>query len=210
MDAEIQRFTSDALRAGNARAEIADALRKAGWSPGEIEAALGRYADLDFPVPVPKARPYPSAKDVFTYLTLFVALYGSAYSLGVVAFELINRAFPDPLFAQPYAGSGFDRMRWHLAILIVVFPIFLFTFVAVSRSLARDPSKRRSRIRHWLTYLTLFAAGIVLALDLATLVYNALGGELTTRFLLKIGTVALIAGSIVGFFVTDVRREERT
>lgn len=207
MDAEIQRFTADALRAGKSKPEIKQALQSAGWASPEIDAALALYIDYDFPVPVPRAQPYLSARDVFVYLTLFATLYASAYSLGSVIFELINRAFPDPLFTGPY--YLFDRLRWQLSILVVVFPVFLFTFMRVSRALAADPSRRRSRIRRWLTYLTLFLAGVVLAVDVAVLVYNALGGELTVRFLLKIATVAAIAGGVAGYFVTDIRREDR-
>ena len=41
-----------------------------------------------------------------------------------------------------------------------------------------------------------------------TLVYNLLGGEITTRFLLKVLIVAFIAGSVFWYYLTDVRREE--
>ena len=44
--------------------------------------------------------------------------------------------------------------------------------------------------------------------DVTTLVYNALGGELTIRFLLKIVTVALIAGTAFVYYLRDLRRDE--
>ena len=58
-------------------------------------------------------------------------------------------------------------------------------------------------------YLTLFVAAGVLIGDLTTLVYNVLGGELTVRFLLKVATVAAIAGAIFSHYLLDLRREER-
>lgn len=66
-----------------------------------------------------------------------------------------------------------------------------------------------SRPRKWLTYLTLFVAGAFLVGDAATLVYNALGGELTIRFVLKVATIAIIAGGIFTFFLSEMRKDER-
>lgn len=80
---------------------------------------------------------------------------------------------------------------------------------SVTRTIARDPTKRASRPRKWLTYLTLFVAGVALVGDLVVLVYNVLGGELTVRFILKVLTVAVIGGGIFTFFLSDMRKEER-
>jgi uncharacterized membrane protein YraQ (UPF0718 family) len=74
---------------------------------------------------------------------------------------------------------------------------------------ARDPLKRLSPVRRWLTYLTLFLAATALTGDMITLVYNALGGELSLRFALKVLVVAAIAGSIFSYYLLDLRREER-
>ena len=41
------------------------------------------------------------------------------------------------------------------------------------------PDEAHSKVRRWLTYLTLFASACALIGDVTTLVYNALGGELT-------------------------------
>jgi hypothetical protein len=45
--------------------------------------------------------------------------------------------------------------------------------------------------------------------DLTTLVYNALAGELTSRITLKALVVILIAGAVFGYYLLDLRREER-
>jgi hypothetical protein len=64
-------------------------------------------------------------------------------------------------------------------------------------------------VRKWLTYATLFIAASVLVADLSTLVFNLLGGELTMRFLLKVATVGIIAGAVFGYYLWDMRKEER-
>jgi hypothetical protein len=50
---------------------------------------------------------------------------------------------------------------------------------------------------------------IALAGDMIVLVYNVLGGESSVRFLLKVLVAAVIAGSIFGYYLWDMRREER-
>ncbi len=66
----------------------------------------------------------------------------------------------------------------------------------IARDIAADPNKRYSKVRRWLTYLTLFFASGIIIGDVITLLYNLLGGEITIRFLLKALVVAFIAGTV--------------
>ena len=142
------------------------------------------------------------------YLILFTTLYISAFNLGHLLFQFINRAFPDP--SAPAALARYSRyaIRWSVASLIVAFPIFLYMSHILNRAIERDPGKRASKIRKWLTYMTLFITASFMIGDLIALVYNFLGGELTLRFVLKVLTVAIIAGSIFGYYRWDLRHEE--
>ena len=212
MNGELVEFTRRALAAGKGREEISDILRRAGWAEPDIKAAIDAFAEVTFSIPVPRPKPYLSAREVFVYLILFTALYASAYSLGSLLFELINRTFPDPLDIQSsyFIRNSDDSIRWNISMMLVTFPLFYFTFRAVTRELAKNPLKRASRPRKWLTYLTMFIAGVSLVGDIAVLIYNMLGGELTIRFLLKFATIAIIAGGIFAYFLQDMRKEEET
>ena len=75
-------------------------------------------------------------------------------------------------------------------------------------TLRKDPGRRLSRVRQSLTYLTLFVGAAILIGVVTSIVYNLLGGELTVRFALKVLTVGTIAGSLFGYFLRDVRKEE--
>ena len=210
MSAQLIDFTGRALAAGVGRAQIAETLRQAGWAEHDINAALGAFADVSFPVPVPRPKPYLSAREVFVYLILFAALFAAAYAVGALLFELIDRAFPEALQNQTYwRHFSDDRIRWHISVIVIAFPLFFLTFRSVMRAIASDPTKRESRPRKWLTYLTLFVAGVALLGDMTALVYNVLGGGLTVRFFLKVLTVAVIGGGIFAFFLNDMRKEER-
>lgn len=206
---DLEIFVRDALLRGQSRAAVEAALEQAGWPREQVRDALDAYADVAFAVPVPRPRPYLSAREAFLYLVLFATLYVSAYHLGSLLFDLINRALPDPADRQYEFMRLGSSMRWSVASLLVAFPVFLFVARMLARELARNPVKRLSAVRRWLTYMTLFlAAGIVIG-DLIATVYNVLGGELTLRFALKVLVVGAIAGTVFAWYLQDLRREER-
>ncbi len=204
---ELVRFVARSLEQGIERDAIANALEKAGWQRDDIDAAIGGFAEVEFPLAVPRPRPYLSAWEVFIYLILFVTLYASAFSLGDLVFDFIDRALPDPLERRTDIAF-LDTIRTSLSVLIVTFPLFLIAFRHVTRAIAGDPTKRGSRPRKWLTYGTLFIAAVALISDVSTLVYNVLGGEFTLRFGLKVATVAVLAGGIFSYFLIDMKRDE--
>jgi hypothetical protein len=137
-------------------------------------------------------------------------LYTAAYNLGSLLFDLINRGFPDPAWANSnYDAYVRQSIRWSTSWLMVSVPVFLLMSWLTGRATQRDPTKRTSPVRRWLTYLTLFFASCALIGDFVTLIYNALGGELTVRFLLKVVVVAAIGGTAFWYYLSDLRADER-
>jgi hypothetical protein len=203
---DLEGFVREALRHAS-RETVERTLLDAGWPEHQVRNALAAYAQSEFPIPVPRPRPYLSAREAFLFLVLFTTLYLSAFHLGRMLFEFINEAFPDAA-VQQWGTSPMDRLRWSFASLVIAFPVFLFVSRLIGRELQRDPVRRLSPIRRWLTYITLFIAVTILICDFTTLVYNALGGELTIRFVLKVLVVAVIAGTIFWYYLRDLRREE--
>jgi len=206
-DTELANFVKEALMRGAARQEIASALLGAGWPEAQVRAALAGYAEVEFPVPVPRPRPYLSARDAFVYLVLFSTLGLSAYYLGSLIFQLIDVTFPDPAL-QTRGFWGEDRIRWAVAVLVVSFPLYLYLAARTASEVAAEPSKRASRVRKWLTYMTLFAAALVIIGDLVALIYQFLTGDLTIRVALKILTVAIISGAIFIYYLRSVSGDE--
>jgi len=210
MNNELQVFVKEGLGKGLTREEMKKALLKAGWPQDEVKNALGAYADVDFPIAVPKRRPYLSAREAFQYLVMFLTLYISSFSVGTLLFQFINRWLPDAAESYDYMlTASTATIRASTAALVITFPVFLFVARMLQKAIARDPDKRSSKVRKWLTYLTLFvAAGIIIG-DLITLVTYLLGGELTLRFVLKVIVVLAITGSIFGYYLWDLRNEEK-
>ncbi|MBN1356015.1 hypothetical protein JXA40_07065 [bacterium] len=209
LNEELRTFVKEALARGLSRVEVRSALAEAGWPEDQIRNALNAFAQLDFPVPVPRPQPYVSAREAFLYLIMFTTLTIAATNLGNLIFHFIDRAFPDPTDPAVVGSWVTERLRWAAAYIIISFPIFLTVSIRINRAIARDPVKRSSKIRKWLTYVMLFiAAGFVIG-DLTSLVFNLLGGEMTLRFTLKVLTVGVIAGSVFGYYFWDLRQDER-
>ena len=210
MNNELQGFVKEGLEKGLSRDKLKAALLKAGWQADEVKNALSAYADVDFPIAVPRRRPYLSAREAFLYLVMFLTLYISSFSVGTLLFQFINRWLPDAAESYDYLLTASNAViRSSTAALVITFPVFLFMANLLQRAIVQDPDKRSSKVRKWLTYLTLFvAAGIIIG-DLITLVTYLLGGELTLRFVLKVIVVLAIAGSIFGYYLWDLRGEEK-
>jgi hypothetical protein len=204
---QLETFVKEALQAGSTKNDIAKVLEGAGWTTDQITSALDTYSDASFPVPVPKPRPSLSAREAFLYLVMFSTLYYGAWNLGSLLFTFIDRAFPDPTDANYL--SYWDEQRWSTAAVIITFPVFLFMARYIGQQIERNPLKRLSPVRRWLTYITLFVSSVALLGDVTTLIYNLLGGDLTIRFVLKVLVVAAIAGSGFAYYLLDLRTEER-
>ena len=206
---ELSGFLKDGLERGLSRQQLEEVLLETGWPPDQVRSGLGGFADVEFPIPVPRPKPYLSAREAFVYLVLFSTLYVSAFSLGNLLFALINRALPDPSMDPAFvAQMTRETIRWAISLLVVTFPVFAIVSWRNDLALRADPTRRLSEVRRWLTYLTLFVAAGFLVGDVTSVVYNVLSGEMTLRFVLKVLTVAVIAGSVFGYLVIGLRSEE--
>ncbi|MDP2741397.1 MAG: DUF5671 domain-containing protein [bacterium] len=149
-------------------------------------------------------------RDVFLHLLAMVTLYWSAVSFVTLLWQYINYFFPDVL-NRYYNMTGFaGPIRFAVSSLIIVFPVFILVSWYLNKIYAREAQVRDSRIRKWLIYLTLFIASLIIIGDLITVINIFLGGEITTRFILKAASVLLVAGIIFGYYLDDVRRETPT
>lgn len=206
---DLQPFLKQALEKGETSDSITNALKRAGWPEEEITAALRTFVTVDgFPLAVPRREPYLSAREAFLYLVLFLTLYITAVSFGTLLFSFVERAIPDVLQGIYYGTGNLSTIRNSTAALIITFPIFVVLTRILEKGLERDPQKRGSKVRKWLTYLTLFIAAVSIIVDLIILVGSLLSGELTARFLLKVAIVLLIAGTAFGYYLWDLRRDE--
>ena len=142
-----------------------------------------------------------SPKDFFLWLGVIIGLYGSVIAFLSLLFEYINRSFPDPLacYADPYASA----VHVSMATLVVFVPITTALVYLIRKSIKQEPLKEHVWVRRWAIVLTLFVAGLVVAIDLITLVTTFFGGEITTRFFLKVLVVLLVGIGVFLHFLAE-------
>jgi len=148
-------------------------------------------------------------RDVFLHLLAVVTLYWSAVSFVTLMWQYINYFFPDVLNNYYYAGFT-GPIRFAVASLIIVFPVFILVSWYLNKIYRRESVVRESKIRKWLIYLTLFVASLVIIGDLVSVINTFLGGEITTRFVLKALSILVVAAVIFGYYLDDVRKETPT
>lgn len=209
MNADLTAFLEHARSRGLDHATIRMLLLSAGWKEKDVAKALAEHS-LALPVPAPPDA--GGARDAFLHLTAFAALYATAIASVSLLFQFINRLFPDPAFRmegmqEVYALQG---VRWSVAIVLVAFPLFLFTSRLLLKEIRAQAEKSWSGVRRWLTYLTLFVAATALGADFITLVFFFLEGEISLRFLLKVLAVALVAGMVFVYYLRTVRMPAAT
>ena len=149
-------------------------------------------------------------RDLFLHLLAIVTLYWSAVSFVTLIWQFINYFFPDILLDQYSANSSLSLIRFSVSAIIIVFPVFILVSWYLNKIYRRESEVRDSKIRKWLIYLTLFIASLVIIGDLIFVINTFLGGEITTRFILKALSIIFVAGVIFGYYLDDVRRETPT
>lgn len=207
-NSNIADFLAQAQTSGIPHTTLVGLLTSQGWTEKEIyEALAAQYRLTGLTVP---RRPAAgsSAREAFFYLLLFSTLATWTVAFSLLAFELIDRWLPDPLF---YANQFYtyqaetETMTSSLAALIVAFPLFLLLSNAITRTLAANPERRHSPTRKWLTYLALVIAACVFMGDLIAALSPLLRGELTSRFLAKALVVLALSAGVFTFYFGGLR-----
>jgi hypothetical protein len=99
-------------------------------------------------------------------------------------------------------------MRTALATLIIVFPIFLFLSRVWTKLVEAGLGRVDAIIKKWMLYLVIFLSSVVVAVDLVTLVRYFVSGEITTRFILKVLAVLIVAGLAGFYYFKEIESEK--
>jgi hypothetical protein len=148
-------------------------------------------------------KPKVGPKDFFMYLGGLAALYVSVVSLITLLFQYVNILFPDTLSYYPEGYSS--SVRFAIASLIIVFPLYIVLTRFLNQDLRRNPEKKGLWIRTWLIFLTLFVGGITIIIDLVVLINTFLGGEVTMRLVLKVLAVLIVVGAAFIYYFLDLK-----
>jgi len=144
-----------------------------------------------------------SPKNFFLQIGIIATLYASIVSFLTFVFGLIDHVFPNIL---DYYNSTNEGVRYSISILIVMFPLFLWLSRIHRKTIIASPEIKDSKLRKWLIYLTLFLAGLTVAIDVIVLINAFLGGEaLVVSFILKVAVVLVVALTVFYFYLKDIK-----
>lgn len=139
----------------------------------------------------------------FLAIGTLITLIASVSAFLSLAFETLNHALPDVLSASyqyGYASYSYDTMRGALALLIIVFPVFLVLSRFWSKEVKKGMTHWNEVLRKWTLYLILFLASLTTIITLVTLVRYFVSGEITVRFILKVTLTLIVAGMTLWYY----------
>ncbi|MDB5188322.1 MAG: hypothetical protein JWO50_842 [Candidatus Kaiserbacteria bacterium] len=144
-------------------------------------------------------------KDFFLWAGAMVSLYWSVIAYINLFFDYIDKVYPDPLNPYYYVDFSSGSVRFEMASLIVLVPVFFALMYFIRQSIAADASRAEIWVRRWALYLTLFISGLTIVGTLVYVINDFLSGEIAQAFILK--AVIIIGIASIGFmhFLADVR-----
>lgn len=150
-------------------------------------------------------------KFFFLSLGSLVTLIASVVAFLNLVFGALNKKFPDVLnatYQYGYSSWNYEGIRSALATLIIVFPVFLLLSYFWTKASNKNLGSVDTIIRKWMVYLILFLSGIVIVVDLVTLVKYFVAGEITNRFLLKVGVTLVVAALSGAYYLLHMKAEK--
>lgn len=159
---------------------------------------------MDKPYDTAQGKPKVTPKDFFLWAGAMVSVYASTFAFISLLFSYLNYTFPDLLQyfpSDPYSSG----VSYEMASLIVLVPLATWLLLVIQASIRKDATRGEIWVRRWALYLTLFIAGITVAVDLITLIMYFLQGDVTLRFILKVAVVFLVVGAGFLHFLADLR-----
>lgn len=197
---QISDFVRHAMAGGHDAGSIRAALDQAGWTTAEIDQALSAWHPGGSLPPVPRPRPYVSAREAMLYALLMIALVLVCFHMLRLGFLVIDGAIPDPAQSGPTDSWS---MRFSIAAIVSFLPLFVLLDGRMARRDRGGTPQRRSQARRIFASITVLVAALVLLGDVVAAVYAFLSGDLSPRLAAKLALVAL-----TGLLVAACYRED--
>jgi type II secretory pathway pseudopilin PulG len=149
-----------------------------------------------------------SARDVFSYLLLIAMFIVGVVSFLILIFQYVNIQFPDALTSDYWYREGaLTAIRGAISAILVAWPVVILMSIFIGKDLRANVEKQYMWIRKWLLHLLLFVSAITIIIDLITLINTFLDGEITTRFVLKVLAVLIVAVAVFWYQLWELRRD---
>ncbi len=145
-----------------------------------------------------------SVKITFFYLLSLFGLIFAALSSGIILFQVINKLIPDAL---NYSGRfSADALRFAISAVIVAAPVYYWMTSLIQKSLKKGELDKESQLRKWMTYIIIFVSAVVIIVSLIGIINNYLSGDLTSKIALKVLTTIIISGTVLSYYLYNIKR----
>ena len=151
-------------------------------------------------MPLPESGP----RNLFVHLLNLLTLYLSAVGAVMLVWGLADYWFEDP--TERFGNRG--TIRTGISMLVVAFPVFLYLSAYISKMVKSGDIPARSTLRRIITFLTLFVIAVTAIVDLISILYNFLGGDLTARFGVKAFGILAITGLIYLYYLGELKSQK--
>lgn len=144
----------------------------------------------------------------FLTLGMLIALLTVSIAFINLVFGTLDMAFPDALnatYQYGYNSGMYDGIRTTIATVIIFFPLYITLAHFWAKESRAKLTSYNGVLRKWALYLVLFLIVLVMAIDLVVLLKYFVSGELTTRFLLKVGSILLISLTFFLYYFQELR-----
>ncbi len=150
-------------------------------------------------------KPKITPKDFFVWMGAVITFYWSVIAFILLIFNYINYTFPNTLIRYPVDPYQ-SGISYEMASIIILLPLYIVIMRVIHNDILRDATRKEIWVRRWALLLTLFLTGVVMVIDLITLLTIYLNGEdMTISFLLKVAVIFLVAIGIFIHFIADLR-----
>ncbi len=136
--------------------------------------------------------------------------YIISYLVVAISFLSFSFAFINILYPEISGGMGYDSIYGSLGIFttgVLVFLAMVWSIVKLNKQKLTSPE---SRVRIWMLQIGQFIGFLVLAITAAVLIRYFFSGEITARFLIKVGIVLVVGIDAVLFFRHELGRTDKT
>ena len=145
-----------------------------------------------------------TARNFALQLGSLITLYVTLTAVIIVIFGVVDILRPDPASSSWEYDSAQQSIRMGIAMLFVFFPAFL-AFTRFVNKIRRNETGTYLSLTKWVVYLSLLLGGCVLLGDVVTVILAYLNGEITIRFVLKAGALAVVLGFALYYYILDAR-----
>lgn len=213
MLANLIAYIENAREKKVADEDIKSTLVAAGWPEDQVIQAISQKASSDglLPPPPPPPIPHIGMWTGFVYILFFIALYVLMTSIAGILHQWVDLSVPDTKDTSNSFGQSYNRylMQGFIAAVIVSYPIFFTLALVLKKQLSKNIAVRNLRSRKLLIYITLIGTFLIMLCHVIATIYSFLGGTLTSNALSHLGVTFLIAGSIFGYFINEVKNDRK-